>query len=190
MINYKQIDKSYFKAYDEIPMLVHVNSHYTLEKINNGLGGFTINEVNVKKYIKDLSKYEIACEYEQSFDISNWVFFMAFDEDIPVGAVTIVSKTDNVNMLEKRNDISVLWDIRVADDYKHKGIGQKLFDKATKWSRQQGFIQMKIECQNNNVPACKFYHKQGAILCKIDEYAYLLDESCKGEIQFIWYLNL
>ena len=190
MINYKQIDKNYFKAYDKIPMLVHVKTHYTLEKINKGLGGIIINETQVTEYIKDLSIYEIASEYEEDFDISNWAFFMAFDDDLPVGAVTIVSRTANVKMLEKRDDISVLWDIRVSDEYKHNGIGQKLFDKATEWSRQQGLSQMKIECQNNNVPACKFYHKQGALLGKIDEYAYFLDESCKDEIQFIWYLNL
>ncbi len=28
--------------------------------------------------------------------------------------------------------------------------------------------------QNNNVQACKFYQKQGAVLSKIDMYAYYL----------------
>lgn len=51
--------------------------------------------------------------------------------------------------------------------------------------------QMKIECQNNNVEACKFYHKQGAaVLGKIDEYAYYNDVEDRNEVQFIWYLDL
>ena len=33
-------------------------------------------------------------------------------------------------MLEGRDDLAVLWDIRVSDDYKHQGIGQHLFDLA------------------------------------------------------------
>jgi len=38
------------------------------------------------------------------------------------------------------------------------------YDMDIEWSRSNGFKQMKIEYQNNNVPACKFYHKQGAVL--------------------------
>ncbi|MBW9159119.1 hypothetical protein G9F71_026155 [Clostridium sp. FP2] len=49
---------------------------------------------------------------------------------------------------------------------------------------------MKFECQNNNVPACKFYDKHGAVLRKIDEYAYYNDVDSRDEIQFIWYLDL
>lgn len=40
MITYKQVDKSYFEIYDKIPMKVHVESEYKIEKIDNGLGGF------------------------------------------------------------------------------------------------------------------------------------------------------
>ena len=49
---------------------------------------------------------------------------------------------------------------------------------------------MMIECQNNNVAACKFYQKQGALLSKIDMYAYYHEEECKNEVQLIWYLDL
>lgn len=190
MINYKEIDKSYFEAYEEIPMIVHVKSYYTLEKINGGLGGFILRETPMYSYIKDYGKYQKPTKYQDNFDISNWKFFMAFDFKKPIGAVTIASRTDNLNMLDGRNDLSILWDIRVNDDYKHKGIGQKLFDLAVNWSKSQGFKQMKIECQNNNIPACKFYQKQGAVLSKIDEYAYYKDVSIRDEVQFMWYLNL
>ncbi|MDP4183182.1 MAG: GNAT family N-acetyltransferase [Bacillota bacterium] len=190
MISFREIDKSYFKAYDEIPMTVYVKSHYLLEKIDKGLGGIIFKEIPVKEYIKDFRIYEKASKYEVRFDISNWAFFMAFDNENPIGAVTIVSNTNNLYMLDGRNDISVLWDIRVADGYKQMGIGQKLFDLVVDWSRRKGLKQMKIECQNNNVPACKFYHKQGAVLSKIDEHAYYNDITLREEVQFIWYLDL
>lgn len=35
-----------------------------------------------------------------------------------------------------------------------------------------------------------FFHKQGAILRKIDEYAYIDDPESAFEVQFIWYLDL
>lgn len=65
------------------------------------------------------------------------------------------------------------------------GIGRTLLDLGIKWAKKQGLKQMKIECQHNNVPACKFYHKQGVVLSTIDEYAYCQDKYVKNEIQFI-----
>ncbi|GFP75407.1 GNAT family N-acetyltransferase [Clostridium fungisolvens] len=190
MITYREIDESYFEQYDKIPMLVQVKSILRLEKVDNGLGGILLKEVPVKEHIKDLGKYEKATEYAKEFDITNWAFFMAFDDEVPIGAATISSKTENVNMLDGRDDMSVLWDIRVDDGYKNQGIGTELFTKAVKWSKSKGFKQMKIECQNNNVPACRFYYKQGAVLGKIDEYAYYKDIDVRDEVQLIWYLDL
>ncbi|NKF05719.1 GNAT family N-acetyltransferase [Clostridium gasigenes] len=190
MIIYREIDKSYFKKYDSIPMLVHVKSILKLEKVKNGLGGILLKETSVKEYIRDLGEYEEATKYAKEFDISNWAFFMAFDNEVPIGAVTVASKTKNVNMLDGREDMSVLWDIRVDDRYKQQGIGTKLFSMAVEWSKLKQFKQMKIECQNNNVQACRFYHKHGVVLGKIDEYAYYNDTDVEDEVQLIWYLDL
>jgi GNAT superfamily N-acetyltransferase len=124
------------------------------------------------------------------WDLSNWAFFMAFDDDRSIGAATVASRTDDVNMLYGRDDLAVLWDIRVADEHKQQGVGRLLFQSAVDWSKSQGMKQFKIECQNNNVPAVKFYHKQGAILGSFDECAYHGDPYAEGETQFIWYLDL
>ncbi len=190
MITYKSIKSEFLRHNEEIPMKVYVTSEYRIEKINNGLGGFLFKEVPVSPYTIDFGKHAIMSEFEKEFDISNWKFFMAFDDNKPVGAATIVCKTPEVRMLEAREDLCVLWDIRVIEEYKHKGIGQGLFDACKKWSKSQGYKQMKIECQNVNVPACKFYHKQGAVLSMVNEYAYYDDEESKNQIQFIWYLDL
>ena len=190
MITYKKIDETYFEKYDSIPMLVHVKSVFSLTKIDNGLGGILLKETPVQEYTKDLSIYEEATKYAQLFDISNWAFFMAFDNKMPIGAVTVASKTKCVHMLDGRDDMSVLWDIRVDDRYKNNGVGTKLFKMAVEWSKISGLKQLKIECQNTNVPACKFYKKLGATLGKIDEYAYYNDPDTKDEIQFFWYLGI
>ena len=189
-ITYRQIDRSYFSRYDQIPMHVAVESEYRVERPEGGLGGLLLREVPVAPYVKDLSGYEIACEYDREFGLTNWAFFMAFDGETPVGAVTLASRTKNIVMLGGREDLCVLWDIRVHDDYKRMGIGRRLFALGADWAREQGLRQMKIECQNNNVPACKFYRKQGAVLGGIDTYAYYLDPEIRGEVQMIWYLDL
>ena len=192
MIIYKQVDTAYFSQYDSIPMRVNVKSYYKIEKTNRGLGGFTLVETPVEKpYIRDFCiGDDETVERWKRFDLTNWAFFMAFDGERPVGAATIASRDKNVNMLSGRDDLAVLWDIRVDEFYKHQGVGQALFDMAVNWSREQGFVQMKIECLNNNVPAVKFYHKQGAELSAIDEYAYYKESEYRHETQFIWFLNL
>lgn len=93
-------------------------------------------------------------------------------------------------MLNNRDDMSVLWDIRVDDRYKRQGIGTKLFNLAVEWSKSKGFKQMKIECQNSNVQSCRFYYRHGAVLGEIDEYAYYDDVDTQDEVQLIWYLDL
>jgi len=190
MITFKEVDKSFLELYDKVSMNVNVHSEYKVKRINNGLGGFVFEEISVEPYIKDLSVYECAMKYEDEFDITNWRFYMAFDGDIPVGAMTVAGKTNGLNMLYGREDACVLWDIRVADAYKHNRIGQKLLDMGILNAKKDGYQQMIIECQNNNVPACKFYQKQGAVLSKIDMYAYYLEPEVRNEIQFIWYLDI
>ena len=190
MIYVKKTDRSCFEMYDSVSMNVDVRSEYKVKRIDNGLGGFILEEVPVTPYVKDLSVYERATEYEKEFDITHWSFYMAFDDEKPVGAATVAARTDKLYMLAGRDDACVLWDIRVADEYKHQGIGQKLFDLAVKNAKADGYRQMIIECQNNNVPACNFYRKQGALLSKIDMYAYYQEEACRNEVQFLWYLDL
>lgn len=190
MIYVKKTDRSCFEMYDSVSMNVDVKSEYKVKRIDNGLGGFILEEVLVTPYVKDLSVYERATEYEKEFDITHWSFYMAFDDEKPVGAATVAARTDKLYMLAGRDDACVLWDIRVADEYKHQGIGQKLFDLAVKNAKADGYRQMIIECQNNNVPACNFYRKQGALLSKVDMYAYYQEEACRNEVQFLWYLDL
>ena len=93
-------------------------------------------------------------------------------------------------MLGESTGACVLWDIRVADAYKHMGIGQGLFDLGKAAAKADGYKTMIIECQNNNVPACNFYKKQGALLSKVDMNAYESELEIADEVQFVWRLEL
>ena len=190
MITYNEINEDYFEQYDTIPMLVPVRSILALKKIENGLGGILLEETPVKEYIKDLGAYAKAAEYADEFDITNWGFFMSFDGEKPIGAATIVAKPKDPRLVDGRDDLCLLWDLRVDDRYKQQGVGTSLLNMAVEWSRAKGYQQMKIECQNNNVQACKFYQKHGAVLGKIDEYAYYTEAAIKHEVQLVWYLDL
>lgn len=122
MIIFKEIDNSYFDLYDKVSMNIDARSEYIVKTIDNGLGGLVLEETPVEPYRKDLSEYAHAAEYEKDFDITNWRYYMAFDGDVPVGAMTVAG--------------------------------------------------------------------QGAVLFKIDMYAYYLDLEVKDEVQLVWYLNI
>ncbi len=192
MITYKKVDKTYFSEYDKVPMKLTVITEFKLSKPSNGLGGITLTEVPVTPYVKDFctGDDESVSRWDRRFDITNWAFFMAYDGERPVGAVTVASRTKGVNMLEGRGDLAVLWDLRVDEKYKGQGIGTTLFNMAVKWAKEENLTQLKIECQNNNVPAVKFYTNRGATLCAINEYAYYGDEDGHSEVQLLLYMDL
>ena len=110
MITYKKVDRTYFLQYDQIPMIVHVSAYYRIDKDNWGLGGFTLVKTPVEPYIKDfcVGDDESITRWEKRWDISNWAFFMAFDEDQPVGGATVVSRTKEKRNAQKSPPLSVI----------------------------------------------------------------------------------
>lgn len=190
MIRIQEVDTSFLEEYDKIPMQFEVKTEFRLQRLEQGLGGFLFEETPVVSYIKDFRKYECAAEYGKHFDISGWRFYAAFDAEKPIGAITVAGRASDLDMLPEQCNACVLWDIRVEDAYKHMGIGQRLLDAGIAGARADGYTQMVIECQNNNVPACRFYKKQGAQLIKVDTCAYLSDPEIAHEIQLVWLLDI
>ena len=185
-IIYKEISESELDDYAKIPSCYRTDKKFELKKIDNGLGGISISLVDCDEYLKDFG-----CDVsflKKTFDLSNWKFFVACNEEgTMIGGCTVATKTSNCTMLEKRDDLALLWDLRVAEEYKHQGIGQKLFNMAKDYAIKEGFKQFKVECQNTNPAAVKFYHKQGMILGVINEHAY---KDFPNEVQLLWYLDL
>jgi ribosomal protein S18 acetylase RimI-like enzyme len=186
MIKYEELDIKDINQYDSITSSYSTTKKYEIKKINRGLGGFEINLVSVPLYEKTFDgNSKKWLEYFD--DLSNWKIYVAKDNDKLIGGCVVASKTKECNMLEGRDDLAVLWDIRVSEGYKHQGIGQHLFDMAINYCKENNFKQLKIECQNTNTAAVNFYHKQGAKLCAINEYAY---SDYPNETQLLWYIDL
>lgn len=184
----KEVTKEKLVDYVQIPMLKVVNSKLVLKKENQGLGGILLEEIPVKPHIIDLGKEEKPLKWDQLFDISKWGFFIGYDGEQPIAGLTLAYQSPNVRMLDQRNDLTVVWDLRVHPDYKGLGIGKQLIEKATLWAKERNCTQLKIETQNNNVSACHFYAKCGCELGIINQYAYYGDYD--DEVMLIWYKNI
>jgi GNAT superfamily N-acetyltransferase len=176
--------------YSTVPMTFTVDSIFRVEPIENGFGGLRLIETPVPNpYMKNYDDYDSPLKWTRDFDVSSWAFFLAEEDDRILGGATVAWNTNGVNMLEGRIDMSVLWDIRVHPDARGKGIGKELFLTAAQWSREHGCVRMKVETQNNNVRACKFYQHMGCELGAIRKYAYREPE-LQDEVMLLWYLSL
>ncbi|KAF0107967.1 MAG: acetyltransferase [Anaerolineaceae bacterium] len=185
-----EIDPARLADYDRIPSRFLVRSVLDLELVDGGLGGITLHAVPAAQpYVKDYDAHgELPSDWPRKFDVRNWGFFLAMDGGRPVGAAAVAFDTAGVFMLEGRRDLAVLWDIRVRPEA--RGAGIPLFRRAAEWSRARGCKQMKIETQNVNLPACRFYQRMGARLGEIRRFGYAAVPAAAHEVMLNWYLDL
>jgi GNAT superfamily N-acetyltransferase len=194
-IEIREVGADQLAAYASIPIFFTVKSVLRVEAVNHGLGGLKLVEEKVDTpYLKD---FDSAGEgdtrperWPKRFDVSNWAFFLAYKAKILVGGAAVAFDTPGVNMLEGRNDMAVLWDLRVHPDIRGRGVATALFEHAAEWVRDKGCSQLKIETSNVDVPACRFYAKQGCSLGAIHRFAYANRPDVAHETMLLWYLQL
>jgi GNAT superfamily N-acetyltransferase len=143
-------------------------------------------------YWKDYDAYPDGgpTAWPERFDTANWGFFLALEGERAVGAAAVALRSPGLHMLEGRSDLSVLWDLRVAPDRRRGGIGTALFEQARDWSRRQGCTTFKIETQDVNVAACRFYTARGCRLRRAIPKAYAGSPEIARETMLLWYLHL
>lgn len=187
-IDISQQDQSSLNTYCDIPISFDVHATFALDTAN--LQGITLRERTVfRPYIKDIDGGDPAraAQWGKIWDMSNWAIFSASILGKRVGAAIVAHKTPTLDMLERRNDLALLWDLRIHPDFRRSGIGATLFDAAKTWARDHACTQLKIETQNTNVPANKFYQGRGCELGGLNWQAY---GAASTEIQMLWYLDL
>jgi GNAT superfamily N-acetyltransferase len=190
MLQIIEIGPERLKEYDLIPQRVEVRSILEVSLVSGGMGGMMLKEVPVEQpYIKDYdSSGDLPSDMPKHFEVSNWGFFLSMERNNPVGGATVAFDTTGVFMPEARRDLAVLWDIRVSPQA--RGAGISLFRHAAEWSRDRGCRQMKIETQNVNVPACRFYQRMGCHLGEIRRFGYAGVPAVSHEVMLCWYLDL
>ncbi len=158
--------------------------------LDGGLGGMSLAEAAVADpYVKDYDAIEGAGpeRWPRCFDVSNWGLICARRDGTCVGGAVIAVSTPGLTMLGGRDDVAVLWDIRVSPRERGGGIGSGLFRAAGDWAGARGCRWLKIETQNINVLACRFYQKMGCALGAIDRFAY---PGLPGEVRLLWWKAL
>ena len=146
--------------YARIPIVFTVDRVLDVTACLDGPGGFVFSERCLEvPYEKnyDAVDGEGPLEWPRRFDLSNWALFTARVATGRVGGATVAFDTPGLTMLEGRRDLAVLWDIRVSPDARREGVGSALFERVEAWAQLHGCRQLKVETQNTNVRACRFY---------------------------------
>jgi GNAT superfamily N-acetyltransferase len=139
-------------------------------------------------YVKDYDAIgDNPMRWAERFDLSNWGFFAAFSGAQCVGRAAVARDTSTLEMLEGRRDVALLWDIRVVPFARRCGVGSALFDAVVTWARSRDCLQLKVETQNTNVAACRFYAQRGCVLRTVQRGAY---PGLPDEVQLLWFKDL
>jgi GNAT superfamily N-acetyltransferase len=178
------------EEYAVIPIAFEVTKVFDVEDGSNGRGDFVLIERTLDvPYVKDYDSIngEAPHQWTERFDLSNWGIFAARVDGRRVGGAAVACNTPGLDILEGREDLAVLWDIRVAPEARGQGAGAALFKAAELWAKARGCRQLKVETQNTNVPACRFYARQNCVLAAVRRSAY---PSLPDEIQLFWHKAL
>ena len=154
--------------------------------VSGEAGSWTITEREVEQpYIKDYDAVEAErpTSWARRFDISHWVMLVARHEDQPIGVAVIAMQTPGVDMLDGREDVAALWDIRVAPAHRGRHVGTALFDAVEQSAISRGIRFLRVETQNNNVAACRLYQRCGCTLDTVERNAY---SEFPDEVKLVW----
>lgn len=185
------VTRENLEAYAAVPIAFTATSVLRVGLRDGGLGGLTMTEAPLPEPVLndgDAIEGEGPLRWlDHGWDLSGWVMLCAFEGEQRAGGAVVAVHTEGMWFLRGRNDTSALWDIRVGHDYRRRGVGRALVEAAVAWSRARGLVRMKIETQNTNVTACRFYKAMGARLGGVERFAYT---NVPDEVELDWYLDL
>jgi GNAT superfamily N-acetyltransferase len=175
-----------FSDYAKVSIAFEVATVFDVVEQHQNPGAFTLTERRLNHpYVKDYDSIDGAQPqlWTQRYNTSNWGMFTAFADERLVGGAVVAFRSPGLNLLEGRDDLAVLWDIRVVPEARRHGVGSALFRAVEAWAQAKGCRELKVETQNVNVPACRFYERQGCVLTSVERHAY---PEIPDEIQLLW----
>ena len=176
--------------YARVPIAFEVREILAVRAPAQGLDGLRLVAQPVAvPYVKDHDADPTLhpTQWPARFGVSRWGILTAWVAGARAGGAVVAWDSPEVGMLEGRRDLAVLWDLRVAPEVRGRGVGAALFRAAERWAAARGARWLKVETQSVNVPACRFYARQGCTLGAVHRFAY---PTLPDEAQLLWYKEL
>lgn len=184
----QEVERTAIAEYARISIAFEVREIAEVTEQPPGSGLFELALRRVESpYIKDYDADGGPETWASRFDLAHWRFFIATENGRRVGGATFVFRAPDMDTLRGREDVALLWDIRVGFHARGHGVGSALVREVARASASQGAVGLEVETQNVNVPACRFYERQGFVLREVNRGAY---RTLPDETQLIWYKEL
>src|SRR5262245_59275641 len=127
-------------AHEQISIAFEVEGVLDLTVVDGGLGGLVLRERKLaSSYVKNYDSIggNRPSDWSKCFDTTHWAFFSAWIHDRRAGGAVIAFRTEGLDMLERREDLAAIWDLRVAPDLRGHGLGFALLVAIEKWAKAQ-----------------------------------------------------
>lgn len=145
----------------------------------------TLPETIIKDYDAHPANHPL--DWPTRFSVERWTFLAAYRSGVRVGGAVIIADDSNIELLDSPRDLALLWDLRVAREFRGRGIGSTLLQVAKAWAWANGFVRMRVETQDINVAACRLYARNGFRLESVNPGAYA---DLPHEVQLILSVSL
>lgn len=180
----KTLSEQDLDDYAAVPIAFEVRSIF--EVIGETLADVRLVERNVESpWTKDydLTPDQAPRAWPQRWPLQNWTVLGAYRNQQLCGGCLVAFYAEGIELFEGRRDAAFLWDLRIHPEHRRSGLGTCLFRAAVEAASGNGCSELRIETQNINVPACRFYDKQDCRLCRFDRDVY---RDFSEEVQLIW----
>ena len=189
-IEFREEPMTSLTEYAGVPIVFTVDRVLDVTTRDDRAAGFALSERRLEvPYLKDYDALagEGPLQWARRFDLRHWALFTARIATRIVGGAAVAFDSPGLTILEGRRDLAVLWDIRVSPETRRQRVGAGLFVRVEAFAQLHGCRQLKIETQNTNAAACRFYERQGCQLRAIQLGAY---PELPEEIRLLWYKDL
>ena len=153
------------KGHATVSIAFETGARLDLEALGDP-AGVRFVEIPIPLRRKDYDAFEEPSEWARRFDVTGWGLVTVWADDesegnARIGGALIAMDTAEVDLLDGRRDLALVWDMRVAPAWRGRGVGRALWAAAEAWARARGCAEVRVETQDTNPAACRFYARQG-----------------------------
>lgn len=182
IVDIREADARAIAEYARVPIAFEVRDVFDCIDDSTAPGGVTLSVRRLESsYIKDYDAFasDHPSQWPKRFAARRWALLLASVDGVVRGGAAVAFDAAS----PEESEHAILWDIRVLPDVRHAGVGTALFRRVEEWTLRHGCHALEVETQNINVPACRFYQRQGCFLHAANRGVY---PEALGEVQLIW----
>jgi GNAT superfamily N-acetyltransferase len=182
-------DERALAEYASVPIHFRVERVVDVDALVASAGSRVESRAVANPYIKDYDAYPDngPLGWASRFDLSRWGFFGAYADGERVGGAAVAMRDSTIALLDGGDDLALLVDLRVDPSMRQRGVGRALLKAVVEWSVARGARRLLVETQDLNVPACRFYARNGFVLDAANRGVY---PDLPDETQLLWLREL